>query len=249
MSVLTCYLTFGSKSTLVSVLQSNTTVEPQKSKIVNLSASPRRLQRLIATKQHQGGSAEPPIPLTRKSKMVRLKVPPGELRRIFGVPDIYSLAVELQAKRLEHLTHTALLSVFGSRKRFPGIRFLEKPGSLTAIHVAPAVWIPRFFQVCLGPDLDDFTSNRHTGRNLAGSVGVFHFFRTWEPDELRVTESSSQNTESGARSTSGVTPTNAFAYPPVDARSETPSSNTSGRPQIPGRSRLCGRGCSDLRSE
>lgn len=76
-----------------------------------------------------------------------LQVPPTSLRAIVGIPELYSLPREVQAKRLEHLTHAALHSILGSHKRLSGIRVLKTAGSLAALDIAPAVWSPRYVQV------------------------------------------------------------------------------------------------------
>lgn len=156
LSILTCNFTFKSKTTLAGIPQGNTMAELKKTSLTTLIIQPEKSQRIAATRQHQDGSAVQSKRLHRKSKIVTLKVPPDELRKILGVPQIYGLALELQGKRLEHLTHTALHSVLGSRKRFSGIQFLEKPESPTVLDISPGVWNSRYFQARLESNLAVF---------------------------------------------------------------------------------------------
>lgn len=145
LSVLSCNFTFKSKST--------TKAKSRATKIDTPRIMSYNFPRIAAAKRRQNCSKAQSTAPTRKSKVVTLKVLPGELRRILELPEICNLPLDLQEQRLEHLTHTALHLFLGSRKRFPGFQILKKPESITALEVAPAVWSFRYFQVCLRTSL------------------------------------------------------------------------------------------------
>lgn len=159
------------------------------------------------------------------------------------MPEISSLPLLLQERRLEHLTHTALHLIMGSRRRFAGIEFLKKSVSPTALEVAPAVWSARYFQVRLETKyLPICISNKSVGCRRTGSINVLHFFNTCELCEHKITEFSTHKTRSGTRSGSRHTSADAFTSSPVSTRSQNPCSRATDRLPSADRIKSCSRG-------
>lgn len=59
----------------------------------------------------------------------------------------WSLAPNVQAERVTHLTHHALNLVLGMKKRSPGIRYLKRTKPPALLELAPGVWNAQYFQV------------------------------------------------------------------------------------------------------
>lgn len=119
---------------------------PGMSRILDLRLTSRKLRKFARRKQHWEGAQIVPRP--KKSWAVTLKVSPEQLRKIARKkPVIYSLAPDSQKERLEILTHTALNSLLGLKKRFSGVQFLARTESSSLLEMAPAVWNARYFLV------------------------------------------------------------------------------------------------------
>ncbi|KAJ0125167.1 hypothetical protein J7T55_006511 [Diaporthe amygdali] len=58
----------------------------------------------------------------------------------------WSLAPNVQAERVTHLTHHALNLVLGMKKRSPGIRYLKRTKPPALLELAPGVWNAQYFQ-------------------------------------------------------------------------------------------------------
>lgn len=88
---------------------------------------------------------------TNGARIVTLNVPPYELKRITGGPSqlckFHDLPPDLQAEKLNHLTHNALNLIVGLKKKPPGVRLLKSSKLPALLDLAPAVWNSVHFQV------------------------------------------------------------------------------------------------------
>lgn len=157
LSALSCSLSFGTRKESVQEVRKEARIQDRKTKVVTFRLPPKKLRRFFARKKKWDGSVNRTERKRRRARNSILASSTDKLARNTATstprafepePELYGFPPHIQNQRLEYLTHAALDSLLGLRKRFADFR-LESPQSPSLLDIAPAVLNAVYFQVCL----------------------------------------------------------------------------------------------------
>lgn len=148
LSKLSCNLFFEIMGNMAQTIQKQALDQPKKVKTTTLRLPFRKPRRFTKRKPTDDQHEHQYSGRRKRPRMLASNTSPPRLQEAaVDEPELYSLAPELQEIRLESLTHVALNSLFGLKKRFSGVRLTGRAKFPTLLDLTPAVWNARYFQV------------------------------------------------------------------------------------------------------
>lgn len=175
LSKLSCSLSFETMGNMAQALQKEALDQPKKVAIVTLRVPSRKLRKFAKRKLTDDQLERQYSDRRKRPKGVASSILLPHLQgATVDEPELYSLAAESQEKRLESLTNVALNSLFGLKKRFPGVRLTGRAKFPALLDLSPAVWNARYFQVWVQQISQAALSNVLAGSGLSGTANTVH---------------------------------------------------------------------------
>lgn len=198
LSKLCCNLFFETMGNMAQTTVKQVLDQPKKAETITLRL-PSRKPRRFARRKPTDDQPEHQYPDRHKRPMMVTSnaSPPLLQEAAADEPELHSLAPELQEKRLESLTHVALNSLFGLRKRFSGVRITGRAKFPILLDLTPAVWNARYFRVWVEQLSQAALSNLLLGSCFPDTASTVHIIGFGRSAQHELVDPSTEITKPG----------------------------------------------------